>query len=59
MTAPIATNTNIQQQAPACDMTPTYSPSYNAVQINMSTPTVNAGPMMPPAPDTATKQWTA
>ena len=59
MTTPIATNTNVQQQAPVCEMAPEYRPSYNAVQINMSTPTVNAIPVMPPAPETATKQWTA
>lgn len=59
MTAPISANTNIQQQPVDYDMTPEYRPSYNAVQINMATPTVNASPMMPPAPETATKEWTA
>ena len=59
MTAPIAANANIQQQAPVYQQQPVYSPSYNAVQINMDTPTVNAAPMMPALPDTATKEWTA
>lgn len=56
MTAPIA-SANIQQQLPEYDV-PEYRPSYNAVQINMATPTVNA-PMVPPVPETATKEWTA
>ena len=59
MTTPISANANIQQQTAAYEMAPEYRPSYNAVQINMATPTVNAEPMMPPVPDTATKEWTA
>lgn len=59
MTTPIAANANIQQQAPVCDMVPEFRPSYNAVQLNMNTPTLNAVPMMPPAPETATKEWNA
>ena len=57
MTAPIA-NANIQQPISDYDMAPEYRPSYNAVQINMATPTVNA-PTIPPMPETATKEWTA
>ena len=52
---------NSPQSAPATQVNkqrPVYSPSYNAVQINMATPTVNA-PMLPPVPETATKEWTA
>ncbi len=57
MTTPIAPNANVQQPIQSCDV-PVYNPSYNAVQINMDTPTVNA-PTMAPLPETATHQWTA
>lgn len=59
MTTSIATNANIQQQAPAYEMIPEFRPSYNAVQLNMNTPTLNAVPIMPPAPETASKEWVA
>lgn len=61
MTTAIAANTNVQSQpqVQACDYLPDYSPSYNAVQINVPNPTVNAPQMMPPAPETASKEWTA
>ena len=58
MTTPIAANTNVQQQAQMCDI-PDYRPSYNAVQINMATPTVNAPNLVPPVPETATQEWQA
>lgn len=56
MTTPISANANAPQ--------PVYSPmdfkpSYNAVQLNLSQPTLNVPPMLPPAPPTATQQWTA
>lgn len=36
-----------------------FAPSYNAVQLNLKSPTLNAPPAMPPLPPTATKQWVA
>ena len=61
MTTSIAANANVQQQQAAyCAQVPDFKPSYNAVQLNLSQPTLNAAPpMMPPAPATASKEWTA
>lgn len=58
MTTSIAANANIQQPA-TCNVIPDFKPSYNAVQLNLSQPTLNVPPMAPPAPATATQQWTA
>lgn len=60
MTTSIAANANVQQQqqAQVYDL-PDFKPSYNAVQLNLSQPTLNAAPLMPPAPQTASKQWNA
>ena len=56
MTTPISANANVQQPV----YTPMdFKPSYNAVQLNLSQPTLNVPPMLPPAPPTATQQWTA
>ena len=57
MTTSIAQNANIQQ--PVCTHRPDFKPSFNAVQLNLSQPTLNVPPMLPPAPPTATQQWTA
>ena len=57
MTTPIVSNANIQQ--PVSAPIPDFKPSYNAVQLNLSHPTLNVPPMLPPAPPTATQQWTA
>ena len=61
MTTSIASNANVQSQpqVQAYSFVPDFNPSYNAVQINMPNPTVNAPQMMPPAPETASKEWTA
>ncbi len=62
MTTSIAANANVQQQpqqAAACVQMPDFRPSYNAVQLNLSQPTLNAAPLMPPVPPTATQEWTA
>ena len=62
MTAPISANANVQQQPQVqqqyCEL-PDFRPSYNAVQLNMSQPTLNAPAAMPPLPATATQQWQA
>lgn len=56
MTAPISANANVQQPA----IVPDFKPSYNAVQLNLSQPTLNVPTPQPaPLPETATKQWTA
>ena len=47
----------VQSQRPA--LPPEFKPSYNAVQLNFSSPTLNAPPAMPPLPPTASKQWVA
>ena len=60
MTTPIAANANVQQQvAPACVQVPDFKPSYNAVQLNISQPTLNAASLMPPPPSTASQEWNA
>ncbi|MCD8377388.1 MAG: hypothetical protein LUB59_01220 [Candidatus Gastranaerophilales bacterium] len=60
MTTSIAANASIPQQAPVYGEVPDFKPSYNAVQLNLSQPTLNvAPPMTPPAPPTATQQWQA
>ena len=59
MTTSVSANTNVQAQAQQY-MQPDFRPSYNAVQLNLSQPTLNAAPPMQPAlPATATQQWTA
>jgi len=56
MTAPISANANVQQPVIA----PDFKPSYNAVQLNLSQPTLNVPPSQPaPLPATASKQWNA
>ena len=56
MTAPISANANVQQPV----MAPDFKPSYNAVQLNLSQPTLNVPPSQPaPLPPTATHQWNA
>ncbi len=60
MTAPVA-NASIQQQ-PVYTQAPEFKPSYNAVQLNLSQPTLNVPPApapQRPLPETATQQWTA
>lgn len=61
MTTSIAANANVQSQpqVQACPVIPDFKPSYNAVQLNLSQPTLNVPQMMPPAPETASKEWTA
>ncbi len=63
MTTSIAANAGIQQQAPVMAQAPEFRPSYNAVQLNLSSPTLNVPPApMPqaqPMPETATRQWQA
>ncbi|MCR5265396.1 MAG: hypothetical protein K6E29_02230 [Cyanobacteria bacterium RUI128] len=60
MTTSIAANANVQQQqAQDYAQIPDFRPSYNAVQLNLSQPTLNAAPLVPPAPPTASKQWNA
>jgi hypothetical protein len=61
MTTSIAANANVQQQQQPqiYAQLPDFKPSYNAVQLNLSQPTLNVPQMMPPAPETATQQWTA
>ena len=55
MTEAIQNNMANQQQPVRNDLQPI---SYNAVQINMKTPTVNVEPPRP-LPPTATQQWQA
>lgn len=59
MTTPISANANVQQQPQVSCEIPDYRPSYNAVQLNMSQPTLNAVPAMAPLPETATQEWQA
>lgn len=55
MTAAVSNNIPNQQQAQNAQPV-----SYNAVQINMTKPTVNVDQMQqPPLPETATQQWQA
>jgi len=55
MTAPISANANVQQPVMM-----DFTPSYNAVQLNLSQPTLNVPTPQPaPMPETASKQWTA
>lgn len=56
MTASVSANVG-QQQACAPVIQPEFKPSYNAVQLNLSQPTLNVPPA--PMPATATQQWTA
>lgn len=59
MTTSISANVG-QQQACAQMVPPEFKPSYNAVQLNLSQPTLNVPPAAPaPMPATATQQWTA
>lgn len=58
MTTSISANVG-QQQACAPMMQPEFKPSYNAVQLNLSQPTLNVPPAPAPMPATATQQWTA
>lgn len=60
MTTSVSANVG-QQQACAVAMPPEFKPSYNAVQLNLSQPTLNVppAPMPMPMPATATQQWTA
>ena len=55
--APVQAPAPVQAQAPA--LAPEIKPSYNAVQLNLNAPTLNAPPAMPPMPSTASKQWVA
>ena len=56
MTEAISNNMSNQQQK----MNGLQPVSYNAVQINMKTPTVNVDQQpQPPLPPTATQQWQA
>ncbi len=50
-------NCNVAQQYPAYD----FNPSYNAVQLNLKNPTLNApaAPMQPPVPMTGQNNWIA
>lgn len=58
MTTAISANVGQQQCAPI--MQPDFKPSYNAVQLNLSQPTLNVPPAMPaPMPSTATQSWNA
>lgn len=59
MTTPVSAN--LGQQACAPVVQPDFKPSYNAVQLNLSQPTLNVQPQQMPAPmpATATQQWTA
>ncbi len=62
MTTSIAANVGTQQpqQQPCIQQAPEFRPSYNAVQLNLSSPTLNVPPApMPPMPQTATQQWQA
>jgi len=60
MTTSISANTGVQQQAPVYTQAPEFKPSYNAVQLNLSSPTLNVPPMQqPPMPPTASQQWQA
>ena len=59
MTTSIAANVG-QQPVAAPVAQPEFKPSYNAVQLNLSQPTLNVPPAAPaPLPATATQQWTA
>lgn len=58
MTTSISANVG-QQQAVAPLVQPEFKPSYNAVQLNLSQPTLNVPPAPAPMPATATQQWTA
>lgn len=60
MTTSIATNVGTQQPQQPIGFQPEFRPSYNAVQLNLSQPTLNVPPApMPPMPQTATQQWQA
>lgn len=60
MASSVSANANIQAQAQQYMQQPDFKPSYNAVQLNLSQPTLNAAPLMQPAlPATATQQWIA
>jgi len=59
MTTAISATQNAQPQQAMAAFLPDFKPSYNAVQLNLSQPTLNVPPMMPPAPETASKEWSA
>lgn len=59
MTTSISANVGQQPQTVAPIMQPEFKPSYNAVQLNLSQPTLNVPPAPAPMPSTATQQWTA
>ena len=60
MTTSIAANVGTPQQQACPTQMPEFRPSYNAVQLNLSQPTLNVPPApMPPMPQTATQQWQA
>lgn len=51
---------NVGQQQACVPVQPEFKPSYNAVQLNLSQPTLNVPPAAPaPLPATATQQWNA
>ena len=57
MTTSISANVGQQPQQCAPVM-PDFKPSYNAVQLNLSQPTLNVPPAAP-MPATATQSWNA
>lgn len=59
MTTSITANSVAPQQQPCIQQAPEFKPSYNAVQLNLSSPTLNVASPMPPMPQTATQQWQA
>lgn len=59
MTTSISANVG-QQPVVAPAIQPEFKPSYNAVQLNLSQPTLNVPPApTAPLPATATQQWNA
>ena len=60
MSTSVSANANVQAQAQQYMQQPDFRPSYNAVQLNLSQPTLNAAPPMQPVlPSTAAHQWIA